>query len=256
MEMINISDISFSYGNSPILDHASLHVSEGHFAALIGSHGAGKSTLMKLMLGEMRLGKDNGSIQLMGQDIHQFKDWKKISYVPQNGMVSYRDFPASVEEIVMANLYSQIGRFRFPGKKEKEQVYNALCQVGMEDYQNRLIGRLSGGQQQRVLLARSLVNHPQLLLLDEPTAGIDEQNTNEFYQLLQRLNQKRDMTILMVTHDLQSLRDLADDVWLLEDGKTRLLAREEVPGNENPENENPGNKSENLKKEEAAHGNL
>lgn len=231
MEMINISDISFSYGNSQILDHASLHVSEGHFSALIGSNGAGKSTLMKLMLGEMRLGKDNGSIQLMGQDIRQFKEWKKISYVPQNGMVSYRDFPASVEEIVMANLYSQIGRFRFPGKKEKEQVHQALCQVGMEDYQNRLIGRLSGGQQQRVLLARSLVNHPQLLLLDEPTSGIDEQNTNEFYQLLQRLNQKRDMTILMVTHDLQSLHDLADDVWLLEDGKTRLLPHEEVPGN-------------------------
>ena len=231
MEMINISDISFSYGNSQILDHASLHVSEGHFSALIGSNGAGKSTLMKLMLGEMRLGKDNGSIQLMGQDIRQFKDWKKISYVPQNGMVSYRDFPASVEEIVMANLYSQIGRFRFPGKKEKEQVHQALCQVGMEDYQNRLIGRLSGGQQQRVLLARSLVNHPQLLLLDAPTSGIDEQNTNEFYQLLQRLNQKRDMTILMVTHDLQSLHDLADDVWLLEDGKTRLLPHEEVPGN-------------------------
>lgn len=231
MEMINISDISFSYGNSQILDHASLHVSEGHFSALIGSNGAGKSTLMKLMLGEMRLGKDNGSIQLMGQDIRQFKDWKKISYVPQNGMVSYRDFPASVEEIVMANLYSQIGRFRLPGKKEKEQVHQALCQVGMEDYQNGLIGRLSGGQQQRVLLARSLVNHPQLLLLDEPTSGIDEQNTNEFYQLLQRLNQKRDMTILMVTHDLQSLHDLADDVWLLEDGKTRLLPHEEVPGN-------------------------
>lgn len=265
MEMINISDISFSYGNSQILDHASLHVSEGHFSALIGSNGAGKSTLMKLMLGEMRLGKDNGSIQLMGQDIRQFKDWKRISYVPQNGMVSYRDFPASVEEIVMANLYSQIGRFRFPGKKEKEQVYQALCQVGMEDYQNRLIGRLSGGQQQRVLLARSLVNHPQLLLLDEPTSGIDEQNTNEFYQLLQRLNQKRDMTILMVTHDLQSLHDLADDVWLLEDGKTRLLPHEEVPGNSSETDISSNmnttcsvsdgrfNKSE---KETSAHGNL
>lgn len=94
-----------------------------------------------------------------------------------------------------------------------------------------LVRMISGGQQQRVLLARSLVNHPQLLLLDEPTSGIDEQNTNEFYQLLQRLNQKRDMTILMVTHDLQSLHDLADDVWLLEDGKTRLLPHEEVPGN-------------------------
>lgn len=85
--------------------------------------------------------------------------------MPQNGMGGWKDFPASVEEIVRANLYKQIGLFRFAGKKERQQVRAALAQVGMEEYQNRLIGRLSGGQQQRVLLARALVNEPKLLIL-------------------------------------------------------------------------------------------
>ena len=113
--------------------------------------------------GDREKGSSDGSIEILGQDIRQFKDWSSISYVPQNGMGGWKDFPASVEEIVRANLYKQIGLFRFAGKKERQQVKNALAQVGMEEYQNRLIGRLSGGQQQRVLLARALVNEPKLL---------------------------------------------------------------------------------------------
>ena len=106
-------------------------------------------------------------------------------------MATCQNFPASVEEIVQANLYAQIGRFRFAGKKEKEQVRCALEKVGMEAFAKRLIGRLSGGQQQRVLLAKALVNEPGLLLMDEPASGMDENSTMLFYQLLCRINREQ-----------------------------------------------------------------
>ena len=158
MNAIEIKELTFSYGDTPVLSGVDLTVPEGGFAALTGDNGAGKSTLIRILLGELSLSGEAGSFRLLGKDIRQFGEWKKVGYVPQNGMDTYKDFPASVEEIVLANLYSQIGLFRFAGKKEKEKVEEALCQVGMESYKKRLIGRLSGGQQQRVLLARALVN--------------------------------------------------------------------------------------------------
>ena len=120
--------------------------------------------------------------------------------MPQNGMGGWKDFPASVEEIVRANLYKQIGLFRFAGKKERQQVRAALAQVGMEEYQNRLIGRLSGGQQQ------------------------DEKNASHFYRLLKKINAEKRITVLMVTHDLKRASSYADDIWVLEDGKVKQEA--------------------------------
>ena len=165
MDVIAVKGLDFSYGNTQILKNINFTVPEGRFAVLLGPNGAGKSTLIKLMLGELPLSGQTGKIELLGQEIRQFKDWKKISYVSQNGMASCQNFPASVEEFVQAGLYTQIGKFRFAGKREREQVRRVLHQVGMGDFAKRLIGRLSGGQQQRVLLARALINAPRLLLL-------------------------------------------------------------------------------------------
>ena len=213
MNAIEIKNLHFSYGKENVLDGVSLCLKEGRLAILAGENGAGKSTLLRLLLGELPIGESHkgdqeegssdGSIEILGQDIRQFKDWSSISYVPQNGMGGWKDFPASVEEIVRANLYKQIGLFRFAGKKERQQVRAALAQVGMEEYQNRLIGRLSGGQQQRVLLARALVNGPKLLILDEPTSALDEKNASHFYRLLKKINAEKRITVLMVTHDLK-----------------------------------------------------
>lgn len=234
MNAIEIKNLHFSYGKENVLDGVSLCLKEGRLAILAGENGAGKSTLLRLLLGELPIGESHkgdqeegssdGSIEILGQDIRQFKDWSSISYVPQNGMGGWKDFPASVEEIVRANLYKQIGLFRFAGKKERQQVRAALAQVGMEEYQNRLIGRLSGGQQQRVLLARALVNEPKLLILDEPTSALDEKNASHFYRLLKKINAEKRITVLMVTHDRKRASSYADDIWVLEDGKVKQEA--------------------------------
>ena len=234
MDAMTVRGLSFSYGSVRVLHEINIAIPQGRFAVLLGRNGAGKSTLLKLALGELFPDSAQGRIEILGQDVRQFHNWREVSYVPQGGMASYYRFPVSVNEIVQANLYSQIGRFRFAGRKEKEQVRGALNQVGMGDFAKRMIGRLSGGQQQRVLLARALVNAPLLLLLDEPTSGMDEDSTTLFYRLLYQINREQGVTIWIVTHDRKRLMAYADDIWLLEDEKMKLVQ----PGREEGEHGN------------------
>ena len=223
MDAMTVRGLSFSYGSVRVLHEINIAIPQGRFAVLLGRNGAGKSTLLKLALGELFPDSAQGRIEILGQDVRQFHNWREVSYVPQGGMASYYRFPVSVNEIVQANLYSQIGRFRFAGKKEKEKVRQALAQIGMEEYGKELIGRLSGGQRQKVLLARALVNRPRLLILDEPTSGMDEKSTADFYQLLRKINREEQAAVLMVTHDRKGIRPDADDLWLLEDGRVKRM---------------------------------
>ena len=236
---ITVENLSYRYNsnNRYALKDVSFSLSKGDIVAIVGKNGAGKSTLLRLLLGELPIGENpkgdqeegssDGSIEILGQDIRQFKDWSSISYVPQNGMGGWKDFPASVEEIVRANLYKQIGLFRFAGKKERQQVRAALAQVGMEEYQNRLIGRLSGGsvsQKQTVEIIKMLYRGARILILDEPTSALDEKNASHFYRLLKKINAEKRITVLMVTHDLKRASSYADDIWVLEDGKVKQEA--------------------------------
>ena len=129
----------------------------------------------------------------------------KIGYVSQISMSTGASFPATVEEIVMANLYSKIGFMKFPKKEHKEKVKEALKIVNMEDYSKRLIGNLSGGQQQRVMIARALVSDPKILILDEPTTGIDAASEEQLYNLLEKLNKESKITIIIVSHDFAKI---------------------------------------------------
>lgn len=170
---------------------------------------------------------DADYIALMGQDIGSFKSWQRIGYVPQDGLTRKASFPASVNEVVLANLYSRIGLFRFPRREHREDVRRTLELVGMQDYGCRMLGELSGGQRQRVQLAQALVSRPALLLLDEPTAGLDAQSTADFYTLLKNLNRERGLSILIVSHDLQEMPRLTDTIYCLSHQKiTRLAAKE------------------------------
>ena len=186
MMALEADRLSFSYGEAPVLSCASFGLPQGGFAALIGPNGAGKSTLLKLLLGE--LSPAAALVRLLGQDTARFRNWRRLGYVPQDGLARHTDFPASVEEVVLANLSGEIGLFRFPRPEHREQVRQALELVGMAGYGRRLIGALSGGQRQRVLLARALISRPEVMLLDEPTSGMDLQSGENFYRLLAGLN--------------------------------------------------------------------
>ncbi len=215
-QIIEAENLSFSYGGEMVFAGATFQIREGDFVALIGSNGAGKSTLLKLLLGELSPGE--GAVRLFGEDAARFRAWPKIGYVPQNASRAGQDFPASVKEIVEANLYAQTGLFRLPGRTLKAQAADALRLVGMEGFEKRPISQLSGGQQQRVMLARALAGQPEALILDEPTSGVDASTVESLYALLKKLNREQRLTVLMVTHDVLRASALASRVMCLEEG--------------------------------------
>jgi zinc transport system ATP-binding protein len=225
-KVIEAEKLGFGYGGEPIFTNVGFTVYEGDYIAVIGSNGAGKSTLIRLILGE--LSPSEGGIRLFGEDVGRFRAWTRIGYVPQNAPRASQDFPASVKEIVEANLYSQAGLFRLPGRTLRQKAVRALEQVGMEGYEKRLIGELSGGQQQRVMLARVLVNDPEIMLLDEPTTGVDAQTVQSLYELLSRLNRETGLTIMMVTHDIGRAANYVSRILCLEEGSLVELDKTQV----------------------------
>lgn len=197
--IIRFEDVTYAYDNKVVLDHVNIDIQRGQFIGLIGPNGGGKTTFIRLMLG--LLPKQEGEIFLLNEPIHTFKQWNKIGFVSQKANSFNKGFPATVFEVVAMGLTAKLGYFHFMRKRHKDKVLESLKQVHMEDYMNENIGDLSGGQQQRVFIARALVSDPELLILDEPTVGIDHQNVQHFYEILHHLNKEREMTLLLVTHD-------------------------------------------------------
>lgn len=224
--MLEARDLSFAYNNDPVLKDVSFSIEKGDFATLIGSNGAGKSTLIKLLLGELL--PTRGSLSLFETPLSSFRDFYKIGYVPQNGLFAHKDFPASVFELVSLNLYNRTRRFLPLSRELKEEVRNALRLVGMEAFEKRLVSELSGGQQQRILIARALVHHPELLILDEPTTGVDKETVMSFLTLLARLNKEEKLTILMVTHDISPAIPFLNRTFCLEEGSLVEIARDQI----------------------------
>jgi zinc transport system ATP-binding protein len=199
-KIIEVDHLNFGYQDTIILKDVNFSVSKGDFLGIIGANGSGKSTLIKMILNI--LVPWSGEVKLFGENIKTLKSWDRVGYISQKANSFNGSFPATVEEVILANLYSKIGRFRFPNKQHKDQAYEALEKVGMEAYGKKMIGNLSGGQQQRVFIARALVSNPDLLVLDEPTVGIDLKAEEALYCLLARINKELGLTIVMVTHDI------------------------------------------------------
>ena len=203
MGILEVQNLSFAYQGNLILKDVNFTINKGDFAGIIGPNGSGKSTLIKLML--KILTPEKGQIKIMGEDIKKFSGWSKIGYISQKANSFNTGFPATVKEIVGISLLANNGIFRRKPADYEQKVYDALKKVGMQDYGNALIGRLSGGQQQRVFIARVLVTEPEIMFLDEPTAGIDAKSEEALYCLLARLNEELGITIIMVTHDIGAI---------------------------------------------------
>lgn len=202
-DIIEIQDVSFSYGNSEVLKNINLSIHRGDYLGLVGGNGAGKTTLLKIILG--LLAPDSGTVKLFGQDISDFKDWPKIGYVPQKATNFDINFPATTEEVVLMGRFGRRGLFRKINDADKNKAHEALNHVDMWEHRHRLVGDLSGGQQQRVFIARALAGDPEIVFLDEPTVGVEKDIKDEFYKLLRKLNEELHLTVVLVTHDIESM---------------------------------------------------
>jgi len=197
--LIDVEDVSFSYGEAIVLSHVSFSIRSGDFLAVIGPNGSGKTTLIKIILGLLK--PTQGIVRIMSKPVEEFSDWGKVGYIPQKATSIDPFFPVSVREVVGMGLLSARKDRRLSRKNEQQAVERALSQVGMQDLKDWRIGRLSGGQQQRVFIARAVVNEPDILFLDEPTTGVDASTQEHFYDLLDTLNERKKITIVLITHE-------------------------------------------------------
>lgn len=201
-EILRIENLYFNYSDASVLRDVNFTLHKGDFLGIIGANGAGKSTLIKIIL--KILPYSQGKITLFGEDLSRFKDNYKIGYVSQKANSFNSDFPATVKEVVMANLYSRKGLFRRYTREDYEKLRIVLDKVGMSGFENKLIGKLSGGQQQRIFIARALISEPELLLMDEPTVGVDAKSVRQIMDIITDLN-NQGMTIIMTNHDTPEL---------------------------------------------------
>jgi ABC-type Mn2+/Zn2+ transport system ATPase subunit len=200
--ILTLKNVSFGYNyHLPVIDGITLYIPKGGFIGLLGPSGAGKSTLLKLIVGLYR--PWNGIIRFNSFSDKKNKKSKIIGYSPQVESIEW-DFPVSVKEFVSLGLWNQSGFFPWINKSTRIEIDHLLHVLGMDGYATRHIKELSGGEQKRVFLARALIHNPEILILDEPTAGLDKTNKENFLQILSDLNLKG-MTIIMTTHDIDGV---------------------------------------------------
>lgn len=197
--LVELNRVTFGYGAEPVLADINLHLHPGQFAALVGPSGAGKTSLLKLILGTLT--PRQGEICIHGKAFSG-QPAPQIGYVPQLETVDW-NFPVTVEQVVLMGRVRRSGIWPWPSADDRRRLTKVLEQLSIGLLAKRHIRDLSGGQQQRVFLARALIAEPDLLVLDEPTTGVDMQTAENILHLLAELN-RQGMTILMTTHDLNA----------------------------------------------------
>ncbi len=207
MSIIDLRGVEYSIGDQEILKDITLEINEGEYVALLGPNGGGKSTLVRLILGLIK--PNGGEIEIFGKSQREFDEWYKIGYVPQNVSLFDNNFPLSVYETVSLGLASQKPWFSMLSPRDRELIEEAMDSASISDLRDKNLSDLSGGQRQRVMIARALVSQPKVLILDEPSTGVDITTQHKFYQFLKKLNDEKSLTIIFITHDLGVI---ADDV--------------------------------------------
>lgn len=196
---VDVRSVTFGYGGAPVLEDVSLHLHAGQFAALVGPSGAGKTTLLRLLLGSLT--PTRGTLVIGGREVTG-RPASHVGYVPQLETINW-NFPVTAEQVVLMGRVRRSGYLPWYGRSDHARAADLLEKLEIGDVAQRPIRALSGGQQQRVFLARALIAEPDLLILDEPTSGVDARTAEEILHLLAHLNQQG-ITILMTTHDLNA----------------------------------------------------
>lgn len=198
--IIELQNVNAAYGSDMVLQNINLAVKRGDFLGIIGPNGSGKTTLLKIILGILT--PKTGTVNLFGKKSFEFKDWQRIGYVPQKAGSNLMKFPITVWETVSLGRISPKRWIDFERAIDTRAIENALEAVDMLPHKQRLLSELSGGQVQRVFIAKALASHPELLVLDEPTVGVDTESQAKFYDLLKDLNREKGLTLILVSHDI------------------------------------------------------
>ena len=215
--ILTAEHLSFGYGRTPVLRNVSISVSSGEFVALVGPNGSGKSTLLRLLLGTMK--PQGGTVTLFGSPPAAFHERWRLGYVPQRPALG-TEVPATVDEIVTSGRLRRGRWWRSLTDADRTAVQHAVDSVGLGELADRPLGELSGGQQQRAFIARAFASEPDLLVLDEPIAGVDAESQRRFRDSLVHLIGDHGSGVLLVSHELSAVANDVDRVIVL---KERVL---------------------------------
>jgi len=207
---ITIRDLSVAYNGHPVLEEVNLDIEENTCVGVLGPNGAGKSTLLRVILG--LIAPTRGKVLVFGADPRQGRSQGNlIGYLPQRPLTNPR-FPVSVLDVVLMGRYGRIGLGRRPKKEDREAALALLTRLGIPHLADRPIGEASGGEQQRVFIARALAVNPRLVVLDEPTISLDACSQDEVYDLVKKLKDELNLTVIMVSHDIGAVASHVDDI--------------------------------------------
>ncbi|HJP65880.1 MAG TPA: metal ABC transporter ATP-binding protein [Actinomycetota bacterium] len=210
--MLEARGVSFAYARDPVLQDVGLTLSPGEFVALVGPNGSGKSTLLRILLGLLR--PQAGVVRLFGEDPLEVGERWRIGYVSQRPALQ-QHFPATVGEIVATGRLARSGWWRWPSGADREAVAHALESVGLSGLRGRRLDELSGGQQQRAFIARAFAGEPELLVLDEPVAGVDAESQRLFRSSLTHFVREHRAAVLLVSHELGAVAQDLDRIIVL-----------------------------------------
>lgn len=222
--VITAHSVDFAYGSLPVLRDVDLEVTEGETVCLTGPNGCGKSTLLKVLIGELR--HDAGHVEVLGQRVDRRRGLHHVGYVPQTNTIASITFPITSLELAVQGLAREFGWVKIPRRSHHTRARETFERLGLEDFTDVPFRELSGGLQQRVMIARALLIEPRLVVLDEPTSGVDTQSRTGLLSMLDRLRADTEMTILIVTHDLPLVAENmhVDAVYRMHEGSLRDAA--------------------------------
>ncbi len=207
---VAIEDLSVVIKGKEVLRKIHFSLEEGVFLGIVGPNGGGKTTLIRTILGLVRA--TSGSVSVFGRNPESLLTGDNVfGYLPQHQNID-PNFPATALDIALMGRYRAAGLLRWPGKQDREKALQALSVMGAEDLKDAQYSQLSGGQQQRISIARALAGDPRMLILDEPSTGIDVVGQEDFYHLLKGLQKKMNLTILMVSHDIGTVTTYVDEI--------------------------------------------